>query len=426
MKILFAGYAERTQVHPMVPLAWAARCSGHDVLVATQPELVEVVADSGLPVTSVGRGLPLYRLWRHADVSGGADPDPALVDPGRELDPATASHAYAELVEWWFRTANEPMLDDLVALCRQWRPDLVVWETVTFAGAIAARATGVPHLRFVWSVDVLASMRERVLAARAASGDDDGVDPLAAWLTRCAARVGTDFSPELAVGRATVTFLPPALRADDPAGLRYLPLRFVPYAGPAVLPSWLCELGPGRRACLTLGTSALGRFERLVVPAREVVRGLAAAGGEVVVTLDDPVAAGMTAGEVPPGVSFVGEVPLEALLEHCDLVVHHGGPGTAATAVVAGLPQLVIAEEFDAPVLARRLAATGAAVDLPLGEATAERVRRAARGIRQDPAYADAAAALRREALAMPSPREVVQVLEDEATTSATSMRSES
>jgi UDP:flavonoid glycosyltransferase YjiC (YdhE family) len=409
VRILFAGYAERTQALPMVPLAWAARCAGHDVLLATQPELVDVAADSGLPVTAVGRSLPLYRLWRHADAAGDADGDAALVDPGRPLDWETASRGYRELVQWWFRTANEPMLDDLVALCREWRPDLVVWETVTFAGAVAARACGARHLRFVWSVDVIATMRERLLAARPPG---DGTDPLASWLASCAARAGTDFSESLAVGEATVTFLPAPLRAADSASVRYLPLRFVPYAGQSVVPPWLAGLPPGRRICLTLGTSALERFGRLVVPVGEIVRGASATGAEVLVTLDDPAVAGLA--DVPPNVRFVGRVPLDALLRHCDLLVSHGGPGTVATAVAAGIPQLVVGEEFDAPVLARLLAATGAAVDLPLGAADAARVRDRVRLLYDDESYRRRALALRDEAAAMPTPQQFVHALETE------------
>lgn len=420
MRILFASYAERTQALPMVPLAWATRCAGHEVMVATQPSLVEAMADSGLPVTAVGRELPLYRLWRHAEADGEGDGDTDLVDPALPLTWPAASVGYAELVQWWFRTANEPMVEDLHALCREWRPDLVVWEAVTFAGALAARACGIPHVRFVWSVDVLARMRERVLAARPDGVEDDS---LAEWLAAAAARLGTDFSEDLAVGRSTITFLPPSLRGADSRALRYLPMRFVPYAGRALLPDWLREPGPGPRVCLTLGTSALERFGRLVVPAAELVLGVAHTGADVVVTLDDPRRAGLEPHDVPPNVRFAGEVPLDLLLAHCDAVVNHAGPGTVATAIAAGLPQLVVPEEFDAPVLARQLAATGAAVDLPLDEVTTHRVHAAIEALLQEgPARRSArrsARRLQREAAAMPSPRELVRTLEHEMTREA-------
>ena len=413
MRILFVTYAERTQALPMVPLAWAAKCSGHEVMMATQPALVEVLADSGLPVTSVGRDLPLYRLWRYAEDAGEGDGNTDMVDPSVPLTWPEASAGYADLVQWWFRTINEPMIDDLLVLCREWGPDLVVWETVTFAGSLAARACSVPHVRFVWSIDVLATMRERVLASRPDSVADD---PLADWLAASAARIGTDHHEELAVGRATITNLPPSLRGADSTVVRYLPLRFVPYAGRAVVPEWLLEPGPGPRVCLTLGTSALERFGRLVVPVAELVRGVARTGAEVIVTLDDAERAELAPDEVPPNVRFVGEVPLDLLLKHCDAVVNHAGPGTVATAMAAGLPQLVVPEEFDAPVLARLLADTGAAIDLRLAEVDADRVHAAVGALLDDSPQRAAAQLLQQEVAAMPSPREFVRTLEHEST----------
>lgn len=53
-------------------------------------------------------------------------------------------------------------------------------------------------------------------------------------------------------------------------------------------------------------------------------------------------------------------VPLGALLPESLLLVHHGGIGTAARALEAGLPQVIIPRWFDQPDNAARLAALGA------------------------------------------------------------------
>lgn len=63
MRILFATYSEKTHFLSMVPLAWALRSAGHDVRVASQPELVDVITTAGLPAVPVGED---HKLWATA------------------------------------------------------------------------------------------------------------------------------------------------------------------------------------------------------------------------------------------------------------------------------------------------------------------------------------------------------------------------
>src|SRR5690606_29118178 len=79
---------------------------------------------------------------------------------------------------------------------------------------------------------------------------------------------------------------------------------------------------------------------------------------EVVLTVTPAVRAHLP--ELPSVVRVVESLPINALVETCDLVVHHGGSGTGLAAAAAGVPQLVLPQ---APVLAEfgeRLAACGA------------------------------------------------------------------
>ena len=55
MRILLVTSALASHYFAMVPFGWAARVHGHEVTVATTPDLVPVVRDSGLP--GVARGL---------------------------------------------------------------------------------------------------------------------------------------------------------------------------------------------------------------------------------------------------------------------------------------------------------------------------------------------------------------------------------
>ena len=50
---------------------------------------------------------------------------------------------------------------------------------------------------------------------------------------------------------------------------------------------------------------------------------------------------------LPPEIRHVAYAPFSALLPHCAALVHHGGIGTVAQALTAGIPQLVVPVAFD-------------------------------------------------------------------------------
>lgn len=79
---------------------------------------------------------------------------------------------------------------------------------------------------------------------------------------------------------------------------------------------------------------------------------------------------------LPPGVLHVAQAPFEALLPRLALLVHHGGIGTTAEALRAGLPQLIVPFAFDQFDNGRRIAQLGAGAVLPASRASARRMVR--------------------------------------------------
>lgn len=63
---------------------------------------------------------------------------------------------------------------------------------------------------------------------------------------------------------------------------------------------------------------------------------------------------------LPPGSACFGYVPLAMLLPRCLLHVHHGGIGTIAHTLAAGIPQLTVPMGYDQPDNSKRLARLGA------------------------------------------------------------------
>ncbi|MFE7135996.1 hypothetical protein ACFVIM_34615, partial [Streptomyces sp. NPDC057638] len=62
MRVLFVLYAERTHLYIQVPLARALAAAGHEVRVASQPELADETTRAGLTAVPVGRDHGMGRL----------------------------------------------------------------------------------------------------------------------------------------------------------------------------------------------------------------------------------------------------------------------------------------------------------------------------------------------------------------------------
>ncbi|GLU50040.1 activator-dependent family glycosyltransferase [Nocardiopsis ansamitocini] len=412
MRVVIAAQAERTHFLGMVPVAWALRAAGHEVRVASQPELEGVVTGAGLPFVPVGRNHSFPRMVKRA--AGGRT---AVFDMGEDRDEVLTwdymRDGYRQMVTWWWRMVNEPMLGDLVAFCRQWRPDLVIWEPTTFAGAIAARACGAAHVRFLWSLDLFSRMRGLYLRRMGEQPPDQQEDPLAAWLTALAARYGLDYDEELVHGQATIDQVPPSLRIDPLSDARYLPMRYVPYNGRAVVPHWLRTPPHRPRICLTLGTSASERFGGYTVSVTDILNGLADLDAEIIATI--PTAHHHTLGPIPPNTRLVDYAPLHALTPTCHAMVDQGGPGTVFTSLTHGVPQVIAPRDrlFDAPLLAREVERAGAGFALDSADATGETVGERVRRLLGEPGFARSADRLRREMQDMPAPADLVPLLHD-------------
>lgn len=54
MRVLLVPLAASPHFFVQVPLVWALRAAGHEVRVASQPDLMDTVTAAGLPATPVG------------------------------------------------------------------------------------------------------------------------------------------------------------------------------------------------------------------------------------------------------------------------------------------------------------------------------------------------------------------------------------
>jgi glycosyltransferase (activator-dependent family) len=412
MRILLTTYPEKPIFRPMVPLAWALRAAGHEVRVASQPFFTDTITQAGLTAIPVGR--QRTDNWRRlteaypdraaSERVGLPEPYNAAV-PGQEnVGWATMRDGYRHVLEIWHKQNNVPLITDLVEFARSWRPDLIIWEATTYAGAIAAKTVGAAHARMLWSVDIFGLTRDRFLALQARQATEERTDPLADWLAAYGAKYGYDFSEDMVTGQFTIDHLPRSLRMD--AELHYLSARYIPYGGAAVVPRWLSVPPERPRIALTLGTSTTEWFGDYTFGIQDALEALSDVDIEVVATITESEQHKL--GRIPGNARIVSYVPLDALAATCSVVINHAGPSTLLTTALHAVPQLTLPWEFDEPVLARLATEQGAALTIPGGRVTGAAVREHVLQLLREPAFAERAALLRDEILALPAPNELV------------------
>jgi len=379
MRILFSGVPGYGHLHPMLPLARAAQRAGHEVAVATGPDLADYVAARGFDAWAVGPTFAESFAERNA-----ALPGLPTIPPER--------HMALDIVALFGASAAKRAID-LVPRAQAWRPELVVHETTEFAAALAAHRAGARHVTHGLGVAPPAPIGEVLKAAMAE------VYP----------RWHAPELPEAVMAAPYLDICPPALRPSG--GLAFenvLPLRA--YSGEILPtdqpPAALAARPTADIAYLTLGTifhSAPGVLETCLAGLRDL-------GLDVVVTVGrdgDP----DRLGPQPPSVVVERYVPQSLLLPRCRLVVSHGGSGTLLGAFAHGVPQLIIPQAADQFLNAAVAEAAGAAIALQPGEVTPDAVRASARRLLDEPSFGTAAQALRAEIQAVPGAEEVLTAL---------------
>ncbi|MCK7624208.1 activator-dependent family glycosyltransferase [Streptomyces sp. RS10V-4] len=417
MRVLFTCYPERTHFLLMAPLAWALRTAGHDVRVACQPKMTEAITQAGLTAVPVGSDRDLWQVAGRL-TGAGARLAPGLAEPYDAVERAPEDltldwmrEAYRVRIAAAHKMTNAPLAGALVEYARQWRPDLVIWEPLTFAGGIAAEAVGAAHARMLIGADVYGIARHHFLRLHAEHGGA-GDDPLAAWLGGYARRYGGEFREELVTGQFSIDLLPPPLQVHAP-GHDYRSVRFTPYGGPAVVPRWLWQAPERPRVALTMGLTVADHGLAYPVDLQDVLDAVADLDIELVATVKDE--ARQRLARIPDNARLVPYVPMQALLPTCAAVIHHAGVGTLTTAAFYRVPQLAVPWDVDQPLLSARLAAQGAGLTTHSTEATGQIIRDSLLRLLSEDRFRDAADRLRAETLAVPDANALVAELEQRA-----------
>ncbi|WP_344336467.1 nucleotide disphospho-sugar-binding domain-containing protein, partial [Kitasatospora putterlickiae] len=324
---------------PTVPLAWALRAAGHEVLVANNGKAAETLVAAGLPAVDVCPGHDVFAEFMAASRAINTAP-PGAPRPRRG----------------GLGLFGEEMAEGLLRVAEEFRPDLVLSTLEQGAGPLVAGALGVPHV-------------EQSVRLAWAGGDEQAVtyrESIARYLEPTRLKLGLD---EPAAAAAMIDVRPPSLGGRDDA--TEWSMRYVPYNESRLLPEWALAAPSRPRVCLTLGSvlplsGELGELDAFLTEC-------AALDFELVLAMGEDQAGAL--GPVPDNVRVAGWVPLSALLPSCAAIVHHGGAGTALTALVHGVPQLVVPRLADQPANAAVIHARGVGLARAPHEATAAAVK---------------------------------------------------
>jgi UDP:flavonoid glycosyltransferase YjiC (YdhE family) len=377
MRILLTTCPSHGHLFPAVPMAWALRNAGHDVLLPVPQSLAEMARSTGLPTVQTPDVSMMGIL---------ADTFAPLLAKGFATASEEERGRYGALAFTRLAEAGAPGVADVAA---QWRPDLVLHDTIDFTGPLAAAIAGAPAVAFGWGT-WLPPQLTSILSAQ--------LGPLYE-------RFG---APQVRLEpAAAVDVCPPSLSGPTPPTVRRL--RFVPYNGAAPVPAWLLTPPATPRILVTLGGSVGDRGSQVGSTLLDkLLDGLADIDAEVVLAVSEAPAL-----DNPPARLRVEPwLPLGHVVPGCDLVIHHGGSGSCLTAAAYGVPQLVLPQLADHFRFAGKVAATGAGQSLMPPQCTPSNINAAVRALLGTPGFRDAAQQVRAEITAVPPVSGIVEVVE--------------
>jgi rhamnosyltransferase subunit B len=376
LSILLPAIGSSGDVNPVIGLGKALKGRGHDVTVATNAFFTEQVAAGGLGFAELGTRQEAETLMR----------DPRLWHPRR---------GFGSIVE----LALLPNIARLYRLIEERRgPNLVVAATTLCLGArVAQDRLGVPTATIHMQPSVLRSLVDngRLWRLDMGPGMPRAVKRALFWfmdtvyaerkvgpgLNAFRAEVGLPpvrgifsgymHSPELVLGLFPEWYAPP--QPDWPANTRLTGFVLEDGGGePDAHAEADAFLASGAAPVLvTPGSAAMDReafFKRTIAAC-------ASLGARAMLVTNHPA---QLPRALPPGIRAFPYLPFSRVLPRCSAIVYHGGIGTLAQAIRAGIPHLVVANAHDQPDNGQRIERLG--IGLTLSQ-SAYRASRAAAAI---------------------------------------------
>ena len=308
MRVLVTVNDAVGHLFPLVPTLTALTEAGADVLVACPGSAVEAVADRFA-----------VRAVEPSEVEVPAFP--AAADREERFLFAVTRRWPNNARAWVSGLLNEVEI---------WEPELVIVEPTEHAGRVVAAVLGVPWVEHGWGFTLPATT--------------DG---------EATASIGDLYSSFKTSPRPTVMQVdlgPQRLQAPDAGAVSRF--RYRPWSPPAVGGTLSAPIRR-RRILVSLGTSPNpDAAARLATAARAA----ASTGAETIVVLGNR---DISDQSWPDDAVVVPWIDTAREVARCELVIHHGGAGTAYASLLAGVPAVCLPQMGDQFRNANLLAAAG-------------------------------------------------------------------
>lgn len=371
MRVLLTTTPDHGRLFPMVPLAWALRCAGHQVLVTGPESIAPAVHGAGL---------------EHA---------PAVPDQPRRTPPHADVPDREELADHHVALA-EVAAAQTVDLVGQWRPDMVISDRDEHAGPIAAALSGTPSAVHQHGLHNHCRVTDTATDRLHLLQEDFGL------------------LPEETAPTATIDLCPPSLHCPA-SEENTLALRHIPYGGGGTPAPWLWAPHSQPRVCVSMGTIPGSAREECL---RTLAEELSDFDGEVVLTgieTADP-----DSPTLPAHIRTAAWLPHDQIFPTCDVVIHHGGSGVTMNAVRFGLPQLLLPGTAEQRQNAEQMVHCGIARSVDASDRAEGLLRQEVEWLLTERAHRNQAKRVQAETGAMPAPGQVVTALEDLAVSART------
>jgi UDP:flavonoid glycosyltransferase YjiC (YdhE family) len=391
MRVLITSVSAYGHLQPLIPLGKALVEKGHEVAIATGPDLRSRAEAAGFTAFAAGMSI------------GAAFERLAVLFPDQPYNRLAPSEILGWYLPHLFGEVLAPaMLGDLETVVQNWKPDVVVHETWEFAGPIAAAGSGIPSVCQTLGLRFDETLLDLVAAAVAPLWQQRGLEPdPTAGLYRMLCLDTTPWS--LQDHESTKS-------RDVIHSLR--PIAEPPLAG-ETLPECIEKRHDEPLVYMTLGTNSGTNSD--ISMFRSVIDGLEGLNMDVLITIGfgkDSAAL----GPLPENIYVENYVPQSLLLPHCSAVICHGGPGTILHSLANGLPLLNLPQGADQYVMSERVLAAGVGLRLVPEDVTASSVRASVLALLGETSYKKGAQRLQREIAEMPGPDEAVLLIEEAAT----------
>ncbi|ABX04529.1 MAG TPA: glycosyltransferase [Herpetosiphon sp.] len=390
MRVLFTTNPGVGHLNPMLPLAHALQQAGHSLAFASAAAFGPTIEAHGFRCFAAGLD------WLQSQLE--------------HYFPETSTMSLEELSAWFISDlfadlAAQYMVPDLLAICHEWQPDLIVRNDFEFGGYIAAECLGIPHATLSISFFLPIATLEPLIGDQLAFlRSSHGLAPYPAldrlyhyaYLASGPLRCQEQIIP-------TMHAIQPQTMIKQSANQ---------------LPTWVTQLGDRPTVYASMGTV----FNRTADIFPTILAALRDEPINLILTIgrnQDPA----QFGPQPAHIHIEQFIPQDLLFPYCDLFITHTSFHTMMSAFKCGLPLLMLPISADEPVCALRGLELGIGriikrpkqfdqfFDDSIPELSPTAVRTAVHELLHNPSYRQNAQQLQAEIRALPELESAVALL---------------